>query len=42
MMYRWYYGSATPSIATFTKTKTGNIELITLKNRATKSVLPDV
>ena len=42
MISHWFYGSATPSINTFAKTKKGNLELITLTKRANKSSLPDV
>ena len=41
-MYHWYFGSATPSITTFAKAKSGKIELITLAKRANNLSLPSV
>ena len=35
-------GSATPSIQTYYKTQTGEIELLTLKNRTNNSILPNI
>lgn len=35
-------GSATPSLETYRNAKTGNIKLLTLKNRATAAPLPEV